>query len=108
MEHDLNREFFVNLPNQGQIRNLPLEHIVETYAVANSQGLTPVAVGSLPEGIAATCRLHSEIQEMIVQATLRNDRRLALEAFLMDPLIGDLELGRKMFAEMSQAHGLFR
>lgn len=108
IEHDLNRQFFVNLPNRGQISNLPLEHIVETYAVADSQGLTPIAVGSLPKGIAATCRLHGEIQELIVQATLENDSHLALQAFLMDPLIRDFGLGRKMFAEMCQAHGLFR
>lgn len=108
IEHDLNREFFVNLPNHGQVCNLPFERIVETYAVANSQGLTPVVVGPLPKGIAATCCLHSEIQELIVQATLQNDRRLALQAFLMDPLIRDFELGRKMFAEMCEAHQLFQ
>jgi len=108
MEHDLGREFFVNLPNQGQIPILPVGSIVETYAVADSSGLTPVTLGALPRGIAATCRLHSEIQEMIVQATLGEDERLALRAFLMDPLIRDFDAGRRMFAEMCGAQGLFR
>ena len=58
IEHDLNREFFVNLPNVGQIANLPLDNVVETYALANGRGLAPVAFGELPPSVAPQVRLH--------------------------------------------------
>jgi len=107
IEHDLNREFFVNLPNVGQIANLPLDNVVETYALANGRGLTPVAFGELPPSVAPQVRLHSEIQEMIVEAGLTGDKELALQAFLLDPMIRDFDAGSRMFDEMCQAQGLF-
>jgi len=107
MERDLNKEFFVNLPNVGQIANLPLDRVVETYAIANARGLTPLALGELPESVAPQVRLHSDIQEMIVEATLTGDKDLARQAFLLDPLIHDFDAGQAMFEEMCQAQGLF-
>jgi len=61
----------------------------------------------LPESVAPQVRLHSDIQEMIVEATLTGDKDLARQAFLLDPLIRDLDAGRAMFEEMCRAQGLF-
>lgn len=107
LEHDLGRHFFVNLPNWGQIANLPLDSVVETYAVADAKGLTPITFGELPPSVAPQVRLHTEIQEMIVEAGLTGDKELARQAFLLDPLILDFGDGRRMFDEMCEAHGLF-
>jgi len=107
IERDENREFFVNLPNAGQIANLPLDCMVETQAIANGKGLTPLAFGELPPGVISQVRLHSDIQEMIVEAALTGDRELALQAFLLDPLIQDFAAGCQMFDEMCRAQGLF-
>jgi alpha-galactosidase len=107
IERDENREFLVNLPNVGQIANLPLDCIVETQAIANNQGLTPLAFGELPRGVLSQVRLHSDIQEMIVEAALTGDRELALQGFLLDPLIRDFAAGRQMFDEMCQIQGVF-
>lgn len=107
IERDLSRQFFVNLPNVGQIANLPLDNVVETYALANTRGLTPLAFGELPPSVAPQVRLHSEIQEMIVEAGLTGDKPLALQAFLLDPMMRDFDAGRQMFEEMCQAQGLF-
>ncbi len=108
IEKDLNWEFFVNLPNEGQISNLPRNRIVETYAIANAKGLSPIATGDLPPSVAPQVRLQSDIQEMIVEATLTNNKQLALQAFLLDPLVKDFDDGRKMFEEMCEAQGLFK
>jgi len=107
MERDESREFFVNLPNVGQIANLPLDCIVETQAIANGKGLTPLAFGELPPAVLSQVRLHSDIQDMVVEAALTGDRELALQAFLLDPLINDFAAGRQMFEEMCRAQGLF-
>ena len=46
-------ELAVNLPNQGKISNLPPEAVVEVPAVAGAAGVTGLAVGPVPEAIAA-------------------------------------------------------
>jgi len=107
MEHDRGKQFFVNLPNRGQISNLPLDAVVETYAVADAQGLTPVVFGDLPASVAPITRLHANIQEMVVEAALTGNRDLALQAFLLDPMIRDVRAGRLMFDELCRAQGLF-
>ena len=107
IELDQNREFFVNLPNVGQIANLPLDTIVETQAMANGRGLAPMAFGELPSSVSSQVRLHSEIQEMIVEAGLTGDKGLALQAFLLDPLVRDFDSGRRLFEEMCRAQQLF-
>ena len=66
-----------------------------------------MAFGELPPSVAPQVRLHSEIQEMIVEAGLTGDRELALQAFLLDPMIRDFDAGRQMFEELCQAQGLF-
>jgi len=107
IEHDRGRQFFVNLPNRGQIANLRQDAVVETYAVADARGLTPVAFGNLPESVAPLTRLHIDIQEMVVEAALTGDRDLARRAFMLDPMIRDFRAGRLMFDELCAAQGLF-
>ena len=49
---------------------------------------------SLPDGIAALCRRELELSSIIVEAAATGDRNLALQALLLDPMIGDLDTAR--------------
>lgn len=93
----------VNLPNRGQVNNLPREAVVETSAVVGPAGVTPLSVGDLPLPLLATLERHVVNQEMIVEAGLRGDRRLALEALLNDPLVRDFRSARPMLDELLAA-----
>jgi len=46
----------VNLPNQGQIPNLPVGAIIELPGLLNADGVIGIPVGPLPEGIAELIR----------------------------------------------------
>jgi alpha-galactosidase len=63
-------ELAVNLPNQGKISNLPPEAVVEVPAVAGPAGVTGLAVGPLPEAIAAVLTARVQQQELTVRAAL--------------------------------------
>ena len=77
----------VNLPNVGQISNLPLGAVVETNATFTAGGVTPVMAGDLPMSIyALVARIVGE-QEMILEAALTRNLELAFEAFANDPLV---------------------
>lgn len=80
-------ELAVNLPNNGKIPNLPPTAVVEVPAVVGAAGVTGLAVGPFPDGIAAVLTARADQQELTVQAALRGDRRLALQALALDPLV---------------------
>ena len=82
-------ELAVNLPNRGKIGNLPSEAVVEVPAVVGAAGITGLAVGPLPDAIAAALTTRAQQQEITVQAALTGSRQLALQALALDPLVPD-------------------
>jgi alpha-galactosidase/6-phospho-beta-glucosidase family protein len=93
----------VNLPNAGQVRDLPLGAVVETYGALNGSGASGIVFGELPPPVAALVHPHVFNQEAIVQAGLSGDKDLAFRAFLNDPLVGSGPDAREMFDEMFEA-----
>lgn len=85
-----------NLPNQGQISNLPINAIVETPVQVDGGGVHPVHVGALPESIAELCRRETTVAQLCVDASVEGDRHKALQSLLLDPVITDIETGRKI------------
>ena len=70
--------------NHGAIPNLPFEAVVEVSAVVGGYGIHPVHVGPLPEPIATNLRQHIDVFELVVEAALTGDRKIALDALLLD------------------------
>lgn len=89
-----NREFIdvVNLPNEGQIPNLPKGSVVETLGVINSVGFTPLTSGVLPEQILNLQLPHVSNQDLIVEAGLEGDMEKAFYALYNDPLCSHLTI----------------
>ena len=75
----------VNVPNRGQIPNLPLGTVVETNAVFARDSIKPLLAGPLPEQLRALMLPHVEIQDLSLRAALCCDREAVLEALLLDP-----------------------
>jgi len=94
----------VNLPNAGQIDNLPRGAVVETMGTIGPTGAHGVAVGDLPPGMLGTVLPHALNQGLIVQAALIGDRALALRALLNDPLTRDLRTAPRMLDDLLEAH----
>lgn len=94
----------VNLPNDGQIDNLPRGAVVETLAEITSAGAQPLLVGRLPNGVLSTLEPHVVNQELIAVAALQGDRQLALQAMVNDPLVHDLGKARAILDEFLVAH----
>ena len=75
----------VNLPNGGQIPNLPLGAVVETNAVFDKNSVRPVLAGAVSEELKALILPHVENHDLTLQAALSCDRELVVRAFLNDP-----------------------
>ena len=90
----------LNLPNQGQISNLPLGAVVETHGVFDSSGAHPLPVGELPPRIADIVNRHIYNQELIVESALTGDHQLAIKALTNDPLVQKIDKVVNMYWEL--------
>jgi alpha-galactosidase/6-phospho-beta-glucosidase family protein len=97
----------VNLPNAGQVRDLPLGAVVETYGALNGTGASGIVFGELPPPVAALVHPHVFNQEATVQAGLTGDRDLAFRMFVNDPLVASQADARALFDEMFEAHSAY-
>ena len=85
-----------NVPNVGQVSNLPIGAIVETPIIVDGSGIHPVHTGTLPDGIAELCRRETIVSQLCVDAAVEGDRAKALQCFLLDPVITDIDIAKKI------------
>jgi alpha-galactosidase len=85
-----------NLPNAGQISNLPLGCTVETPVVVDGAGIHPVHVGAFPDPVAELLRREITVAQLSVDAAVEGSREKALQCLLLDPVITDIETAKKV------------
>lgn len=91
----------VNLPNEGQIPNLPLGAVVETNAVFQDGCLHPVFAGPVPGEFAALVNDNVCEQLQVAQGAKERDLERVFRAFMNDNLVAiPAEDARKLFDEM--------
>lgn len=97
-------ELAVNVPNDGFIPNLPAWAIVEVPATIDATGVHGIPIGPLPEPIAAMCRLQATIIDRLVEAAVHGDRRAALQALLLDPVVTSITQAETVLQEILVVH----
>jgi alpha-galactosidase/6-phospho-beta-glucosidase family protein len=83
--------FPLNLPNTGQVPDLPSDVVVEAMCVADGKGLHSRDEPRLPPVLAEWVRRISAAQERTVEAALSGSRDQVVEAMLLDPLAGRID-----------------
>ena len=98
----------VNLPNRGQIPNLPMDAVVETNACFSDGRLQPVMAGNIPATVLPQIANVCAIQECVAQAALKRSLEEAFCAFLCDPLVTiSVSDAKKLFDEMVENTGKY-
>ena len=92
----------VNVPNRGQIPNLPLGSVVETNAVFSADSVIPVLAGEVPDSIYEKIRKVNEENDRAVEAAFSEDLGVCFEVFCASHLLKDLtdEQKKALFDEM--------
>jgi len=91
-----------NVPNIGQMANLPLGSVVETAVRVDANGFSPIAFGELPETARSFVEPYCSLFNGLVDACFEGNRFKALQMLRQDPvcagLTGDqvLSLGEKL------------
>ena len=92
----------VNIPNRGQISNLPLGAVVETNAIFGRDRIQPVFAGDIPQNVLPLVARHVYNQENTLKAAMTCDRKLGFTTFMNDPQMGHVTPadGQKLFDDM--------
>jgi len=96
------RHLPVNIPNDGQVPDVPRGRVVESICVVDGDGIRGRDAAPLPPPYAELVRRHTAVTELTLTAALAGDRAAAAEAFLLDPLAGrgDLAATEAMVDEL--------
>lgn len=93
----------VNIPNQGQLPNLPIGAVVETNAIFRANSLQPVFAGPIPMEIYPLVSRICTEQELISEGIAERDLNKIFCAFANDPLVTcGMEDTKKLFKEMCE------
>lgn len=93
----------VNLPNNGQIPNLPRNAVVETNAKFTKNNVRPINAGKIPSKIYPLISRISLEQEKLNKAIAKRNLEEIFECFAKDPLVTCLKKdARKLFKEMME------
>ena len=90
----------VNVPNKGYIPNLPDDLVVELPAYCDASGIQPISMEPIPEGIAATIRLHASIHKLLTEAYNEQSKDKLLQAILIEPNVNSYRNAVDMLNEM--------
>ena len=110
METGTARTFNGNVTNTGLIDNLPQDCVVEVPCRVDGDGVTPLAVGSLPVHLAALMQTNINVQRLTVEAALSGSRDMVFYAAMLDPHTAaelDLDQISAMVDDLLQAHQEF-
>jgi alpha-galactosidase len=96
IRRDLGRVYSANLPNRGQVPNLPPEAVLESPAIADGGGMKAIAQRPLPSGIAGTIAQRLAWVETVVEAALEGSRQKFVQALVLDGSVPSLETAEKL------------
>ncbi|MCE9614303.1 MAG: hypothetical protein K8T26_08505 [Lentisphaerae bacterium] len=97
-----------NVPNRGQMPDLPEGGVVETLVVVNGNGFTPLVAGHFPEPVVGWLRSYDRLFRATVDACEAADREAALAALALDSVCSHLpparirELGNRLLTQYAR------
>ncbi|KAF0195213.1 MAG: 6-phospho-beta-glucosidase [Bacillota bacterium] len=94
----------VNGLNKGALSFLPADAIVEVPALVGKEGAQLLPMSGLPEQIAELIIRVEKVERLNVEAALKGDFKLAVEAMRLHPLVDDEKKAESLVRELIAAH----
>ncbi|WP_440897719.1 6-phospho-beta-glucosidase [Amphibacillus sp. Q70] len=97
-------QMVVSTINNGAIPDLPPECVVEVSSTIGATGAITQSFGTFNSTEKGWLQLMKNMEITICEAAVKGDYSLALQAFIMNPLIPSGETGKKVLDELLIAH----
>jgi alpha-galactosidase len=104
IEQDRRDFFTANLPNRGAVADLPGDAILELTSVGTGRGIHALHAPDFPPVLAAPLIRKIAGQEVTVEAALTGDRKLVVEALLMDGCVSEAAAATRLADDLLTAH----
>jgi len=101
------RIYSVNLPNRGQVPNLPPEAVVECPGIADASGIRALPVDSLSPAVAGTLATRFAWVETLVEAALEGSRQKFIRALVLDGSVHDLQQATSLADDLLEAQAAY-
>ncbi|MCC7491296.1 MAG: hypothetical protein IT204_03065 [Fimbriimonadaceae bacterium] len=88
--------YSANLPNRGQVPNLPAEAVIESPCLATGAGLQPIQQPPLAAVLAGTLATRFQWVETVVEAALEGSRLKFVQALLLDGAVPSLDTAERL------------
>lgn len=104
---DAGRVYSANLPNQGQVPNLPLGAVLEAPALADGSGLRALAQQPLAPALVGTLATRLAWTETVVEAALEGSREKFIQALVLDGWVQYIATAAQLADELLAAHAQY-
>lgn len=104
IHNDRDKWMVVNVPNQGAIRFLPDDAVVEIGCMVNSAGIKPLALNDIPETTWGLVCAVKNYEQLTVKAAVSGDKDKALLALLANPLVRDYNIAQSLLNDLLEAN----
>jgi 6-phospho-beta-glucosidase len=103
---DTGEELVMSVPNRGTVDGIPADASVEVSCRVGKEGPQPIRVGPIPASFRGLVQAVKAYESLTVEAAMQRSRRLALQALLSHPLVGDMDIAEPLLSELISAHKL--
>jgi len=100
---DAGRVYSANLPNTGQVPNLPTGAVIECPVVASATGLHAIPQAPLAAGLVGTLAAKFAWVETVVEAALEGSRDKFVQALVIDGAVGSLDAAERLADDLLAA-----
>lgn len=97
----------VNVRNNGTVKDLPDDVVIERNCVIGRNGAQPITVGHVPDTIKGLMQIVKSYEELTIEAAVRGESGLALQALLAHPLVPSIQVAKKLWNDILEQHKEF-
>lgn len=99
-----NTHIVVSTKNNGAVPDLAADDVVEVSAYIGATGAKPIAFGALAPAEKGWLQVMKNMELCVEEAAVTGDYGLALQAFIINPLIPSGETAKRVLDELLIAH----
>jgi 6-phospho-beta-glucosidase len=97
-------EMVLSLPNEGSIKGLEDDDVVEITCIIDKEGAKPIYIGEVPEIQMALIKQVKLYERLAVKAIKEKSRETAVLALTVHPLVNSYSIASKIVDEYLEVH----
>jgi 6-phospho-beta-glucosidase len=102
--NDTDTWMVINVPNNGTIKTLPDDAVIETGCLVNNSGIHPLSIKEVPSTVWGIISAVKNYEQLAVEAAVQGDWDLALMALMAHPLIREYDIAKPLLDELMEAN----